>query len=150
MTRERIREAQCCNVPTILGDDVLRMMGYRATAPYPSDRRPRDQVTQRPGWSSLATSVNTLTGGSQAIARLGDAGLAGGSGRFRTSSRAAGWAGTWVTGIRTTTEVSARPTVRIVIVSVGLWRGLERHAVGLRAAVDLRLLARPRRVAGRR
>ena len=61
----------------------------------------------------MATSVNTLTGGSQATAVFDGlfeaAGLAGTTGRFRATS---------VTGTRTTTEVSSRPTLRIVIVSV--------------------------------
>src|SRR5439155_12540312 len=73
-----------------------------------------------------------LTGGSQAIAVF-DApglfdrpGLAGAAGRFRTSS--------WATGTRTTTEVSSRPTLRIVIVSVWFCAALiaERSALAAR------------------
>src|SRR5262245_49436641 len=93
--------------------------GHVADAPLPTLRisgSTLNHVTQRPGWSSLATSVRTLTGGSQAMAvfdvpGLDAPGLAGGAGRFRTSSLAA-------TGTRTTTDMSARPTLRIVIVSV--------------------------------
>src|SRR5947199_1474203 len=70
------------------------------------------QVTQRPGCSSFATSVSTLTVGSQATAILRSA-LAGlvGAGTLRAS---------FAMGTRTSTEVSARLSTRSWIVRVGV------------------------------
>ena len=62
-------------------------------------QRSTRQVTQRPGSSSFATSVKTLTGGSQATAFFDLPDFTGATGR-RASSLA--------TGTRTSTEVSAR------------------------------------------
>ena len=64
-----------------------------------------DQVTQRPGSSCLATSVNTLTTGSHATFR--PPGLA------NEVSRAA-----WASGTRISTDVSERPSSRSEIVRV--------------------------------
>lgn len=71
------------------------------------------QVTQRPGCSCFATSVNTLTGGSHATARLrSDDGLImeGAAGPLRACLAA---------GIRITTEVAERLSSRSDIVRVG-------------------------------
>ena len=105
------------------------------TTQYDSGSCTLDQVTQRPGWSSLATSVKTLTGGSQAIVRFG---FAAGSGRLRISSRIKGdWAaGAGATGIRTTTDVSARFDAADRNCLGWVLRDFERRPVGLGAAVD--------------
>src|SRR5437763_1584928 len=84
-------------------------------------------VTHRPGCSSFATSVRTLTGGSQATAILLLAGLVTGGvglGPLRVSLRASLEAcldTSLATGTRTSTEVSATPSCRSAMVWV--WPG---------------------------
>src|SRR6266545_4573718 len=74
----------------------------------------RLHVTQRPGCNNFATSVSTLTVGSQATAilrsGLRSAGLAGAGGRLRASL---------ATETRTRIEVSVRLSTFIEIVRVG-------------------------------
>ena len=85
------------------------------------------QVTQRPGSSSLATSVNTLTTGSHATFR--SPGLA------NKVSRAA-----WATGTRTSTDVSERPSSRSEIVCV---RAADAGTPAARSALAARLMPAP-------
>src|SRR4051812_29055152 len=69
------------------------------------------QVTQRPGCSCFATSVSTLTTGSQARVRATGCLLTAGAGELlRASLRA--------TGTRTRIEVSERPSTETEIVRV--------------------------------
>ena len=75
---------------------------------------PRHQVTHLPGCSSFATSVSTLTGGSQATMRFD----------FSAAGFAEGWAGarlraSFCTGMRSSTEVSARLSTFSSTVRVG-------------------------------
>ena len=70
-----------------------------------------DQVTQRPGWSSLATSVRELTIGSQAIVGLRPGFNSVGAGLAFPVSTAA--------GTRSSTDVSGRSFSRIETVRVG-------------------------------
>jgi len=100
-------------------------------------------VTQRPGSSRLAISVNTLTTGSHATVifrspgfRSPDRFTSGAEGALRASR---------ATGMRTTTEVSARPYNRT-----------ETGTIGFGCAIDkgfgccCRTRHRPREIAARR
>src|SRR5882672_8728634 len=88
------------------------------------------QVTQRPGCSSLATSVSTLTIGSQATASLRSAGLVirGPDGALRACL---------ATGMRIRIEVSASASSRRAIVRV--WPGAATAAE--RSVLAARLMA---------
>src|ERR1700738_1000853 len=69
------------------------------------------QVTQRPGGSSLATSVNTLTTGSQATVTLRSPDFSS------VGTEEWPWVA-WATGMRTRTDISACPFSRSEIVRV--------------------------------
>ena len=86
-------------------------MRRRRDFQFPSTPYASTHVTQRPGSSCLATSVNTLTTGSQATAAvpLPDFTIEGADEPLRAISAA---------GTRTSTEVSERPWSRSEIVRV--------------------------------
>src|ERR1700731_2726932 len=93
-------------------------------------RRTPAQVTQRPGCSRFATSVSTLTTGSQATARLSPERSHDGAG---APPRAA-----WATGMRTSTVVADTPLSCIEMV----WEGVSDGAtLAERSALAERLIA---------
>src|SRR5438105_2812941 len=94
-------------IPSRRGEDAAPQDEVRVRESNPE----KSYVTQRPGCSNFATSVSTLTVGSQATAilrsGLRSAGLVAGGGRLRAS---------FATGTRTTIEVSTRLSTFIEIV----------------------------------
>src|SRR5260370_776210 len=88
------------------------------------------QVTQRPGWSCLATSVNTLTTGSHATVTLR-------SPDFSKEGAEEPLRDACATGTRTRTEVSDRPSGRIEIVCVST---PDRATPAARSALTARLM----------
>src|SRR5258708_37643588 len=93
-------------------------------------RRTPAQVTQRPGCSRFATSVSTLTAGSQATARLSPERSHDGA---EAPPRAA-----WAMGIRTSTVVADTP----LSCSEMVWeRVADRATLAGRSALAERLMA---------
>jgi hypothetical protein len=121
--RAQVRAPPAITAKPLRGDEVV------------SERAGFSQVTQRPGSSRLATSVSTLTGGSQATAV------------FRTGGFTTAGAGTLlraslpfpcVTGRRIRTEVAVSASSRSEIVRVG---AAEPAAPSARSALAARLMA---------
>src|SRR5437763_5415897 len=93
-------------IPSRRGEDAAPQDEVRVRESNPE----KSYVTQRPGWSSFATSVSTLTVGSQATAIL-RSGLRS-TGLVATGAGAAGarFRASLGRGRRTSTEVSDRPS----------------------------------------
>src|SRR5712664_1362243 len=127
-----------CNCTS--GNDARVLMWGRREAPCDettaiSKKAGLSQVTQRPGSSRLATSVSTLTGGSQATVVFRACGFAtGGAGTLLRAS----FPTSFVTGRRIRTEVAVSASSRSEIVRVG---AAEPAAPLARSALAARLMA---------